>query len=77
MRCPIGAIGLATLALASLSAEEPAAGRIENLGVPVRAGGLMGCTVGPDGRGGESLYFNFNQTGGKLFLVQVDRQDHP
>jgi len=32
----------------------------------------MGCIVGPDGRGGEALYFNLNQTGGKLFLVQVD-----
>lgn len=32
----------------------------------------MGCLVGPDGRGGEALYFNFNQTGAPLFLVQVD-----
>jgi hypothetical protein len=32
----------------------------------------MGCIVGPNGRGGEALYFNFNQTGGRLFLVQVD-----
>jgi streptogramin lyase len=32
----------------------------------------MGCIVGPNGHGGEALYFNFNQTGGKLFLVQVD-----
>jgi streptogramin lyase len=47
-------------------------GRFEPLGVPVRTGGLMGCIVGPDGLGGESLYFNFNQTGGKLFLVQVN-----
>jgi hypothetical protein len=27
----------------------------------VRKGGLMCCLVGPDGRGGEALYFNFNQ----------------
>jgi streptogramin lyase len=47
-------------------------GRFEPLGVPVRTGGLMGCILGPDGLGGESLYFNFNQTGGKLFLVQVN-----
>ncbi len=46
--------------------------RFESLGIPVRVGGLMGCLVGPDGRGGEALYFNFNQTGGKLFLVQVN-----
>ncbi len=48
------------------------AGNFERLGTPVRVGGLMGCVVGPNGRGGEALYFNFNQTGGKLFLVQVD-----
>jgi len=48
------------------------AGRFESLGVPVRVGGLMGCIIGPDGRGSEALYFNFNQTGGKLFLVQVN-----
>lgn len=44
----------------------------ESLGIPVRAGGLMGCIVGPNGRGGDALYFNFNQLSGKLFLVQVD-----
>lgn len=44
----------------------------ESLGIPVRAGGLMGCVVGPNGRGGEALYFNFNQLSGRLFLVQVD-----
>jgi outer membrane protein assembly factor BamB len=47
-------------------------GRFESLGVPVRVGGLMGCVVGPNGRGGEALYFNFNQLSGRLFLVQVD-----
>ena len=46
--------------------------RFESLGVPVRVGGLMGCIVGPNGRGGEALYFNFNQAGAPLFLVQVD-----
>ena len=47
-------------------------GRFESLGIPVRVGGLMGCIVGPDGRGGEALYFNLNQTVAPLFLVQVD-----
>ena len=32
----------------------------------------MGCVVGPNGHGGEALYFNFNQLSGLLFLVQVD-----
>jgi outer membrane protein assembly factor BamB len=32
----------------------------------------MGCIVGPDGKGGEALYFNFNQLSGLLFLVQVN-----
>jgi len=50
----------------------PRAADFESLGIPVRAGGLMGCLVGPNGRGGEALYFNFNQLNGKLFLVQVD-----
>ncbi len=61
---------LGCLALAFAAA--PDSGRFESLGVPVKVGGLKGCVVGPDGRGGEALYFNFNQTGGKLFLVQVD-----
>jgi streptogramin lyase len=55
-----------------LLAGAPAAGQFECLGIPVRVGGLMGCIVGPNGRGGEALYFNFNQISGKLFLVQVD-----
>src|SRR5439155_1669397 len=49
-----------------------AQGRFESLGTPVRKGGLMGCVVGPNGHGGEALYFNFNQLSGLLFLVQVD-----
>lgn len=32
----------------------------------------MGCIVGPNGHGGEALYYNFDQTGNHLFLVQVD-----
>ena len=52
--------------------EPPEGSRFECLGIPVRKGGLMGCLVGPNGRGGEALYFNFNQSGAPLFLVQVD-----
>ncbi|MBI4602304.1 MAG: PQQ-like beta-propeller repeat protein [Planctomycetes bacterium] len=71
----------AVAALAALAAaggapaappEGGAEGSFESLGVPVRTGGLMGCIVGPDGRGGEALYFNFNQSGAPLFMVQVD-----
>ncbi|MCC7375625.1 MAG: PQQ-like beta-propeller repeat protein [Verrucomicrobiales bacterium] len=62
---------LATLGWAAQGAA-PESGQFESLGIPVRAGGLMGCLVGPNGRGGEALYFNFNQLSGKLFLVQVD-----
>lgn len=47
-------------------------GRLESLGIPVRVGGLMGCIVSPNGRGGEVLYFDFNQDGAPLFLAQVD-----
>ncbi len=47
-------------------------GKFESVGIPVRKGGLMGCIVGPDGKGGEALYFNFNQISGRLFLVQVN-----
>ncbi len=65
-------LGLVLLVAARLSGEPEPVGRFESLGIPVRAGGLMGCIAGPDGRGGEALYFNFNQTGGKLFLVQVN-----
>jgi streptogramin lyase len=67
-------IVLFLIALCSLrlAAAEPVMGTFEKLGVPVRVGGLMGCIVGPNGRGGEALYFNFNQVSGTLFLVQVD-----
>ena len=59
-------------ALVCAGGEPAAAGRYESLGIPVRKGGLMGCLVGPYGRGGQALYFNFNQLKGRLFLVQVD-----
>lgn len=67
---------LAAVLAAALSAASPGvvaeSSGFENLGVPVRVGGLMGCVVGPNGRGGEALYFNFNQAAAPLFLVQVD-----
>jgi outer membrane protein assembly factor BamB len=80
VKCNPCALGLAALIAARVLAEAPpaggapapASGSFECLGIPVRVGGLMGCVVGPDGRGGEALYFNFNQTSGKLFLVQVN-----
>lgn len=56
----------------AMEAAETLPGRFESLGIPVRKGGLMGCIVGPDGKGGEALYFNFNQLSGLLFLVQVN-----
>ncbi len=67
---------LLIVAIAGLSTELPAEsskdGDFESLGIPVRKAGLMGCIVGPNGRGGEALYYNFNQLSGALFLVQVD-----
>src|SRR5438552_1762822 len=70
---PIGVMGFNFLCLVSvLGAAQPEPGRFESLGIPVRKGGLMGCIVGPNGQGGEALYFNFNQISGLLFLVQVD-----
>lgn len=65
----------AALLLAVLALLHPASAAdsaFEPLGIPVRVGGLKGCLVGSDGQGGEALYFNFNQTSGKLFLVQVN-----
>jgi streptogramin lyase len=61
-------LGLTTSSIAA----ETNQGRFESLGIPVRVGGLMGCIVGPDGRGGEALYFNLNQAAAPLFLVQVN-----
>ncbi|MBI3848746.1 MAG: hypothetical protein HY298_00435 [Verrucomicrobia bacterium] len=55
-----------------LAAAQSDGGKFESVGIPVRKGGLMGCIVGPDGKGGEVLYFNFNQLSGLLFLVQVN-----
>jgi streptogramin lyase len=46
--------------------------RFESLGIPVHMGGLMGCIAGPNGRGGEALYYNLDQTGGRMLLIQVD-----
>ena len=70
------AICIWTVLLLGFAGVIPAAtsdnGKFESLGIPVRKGGLMGCILGPNGRGGEALYFNFNQISGKLFLVQVD-----
>jgi streptogramin lyase len=63
-------IGLGLLTHCAMA--QNSGGQFESLGIPVRAGGLKGCLVGPDGRGGEALYFNFNQVGGNLFLVQVN-----
>ncbi|MBI4325388.1 MAG: hypothetical protein HY674_09005, partial [Chloroflexi bacterium] len=63
---------LGAFAITCGAAESSPAGRFESLGIPVRKGGLMGCLVGPNGRGGEALYFNLNQTAAPLFLVQVD-----
>ncbi len=72
MKLHLLALGLAVLLAPRPVAADPASGQFELLGVPVRVGGLMGCVAGPNGRGGEALYFNFNQISGKLFLVQVD-----
>ena len=72
MKIGLSILGLALQVCAVLAADGAPAGRFEFLGIPVRVGGLMGCIIGPNGRGGEALYFNFNQVSGKLFLVQVD-----
>lgn len=63
---------LSLTVVVGLSAQVTKSGEFKSLGIPVRAGGLMGCLVGPNGNGGESLYFNFNQARAPLFLVQVD-----
>lgn len=65
-------LGLAAALWVKVCFASTGAQGFEKLGIPVRAGGLMGCVVGSDGRGGEALYFNFNQLSGKLFLVQVN-----
>ena len=63
---------LSALVLLGVNALGAGEGQFESLGIPVRVGGLMGCIIGPDGKGGEALYFNMNQTAGALFLVQVN-----
>jgi outer membrane protein assembly factor BamB len=72
MKTPLRSIGLLALILVYRLVQAASPGEFEFLGIPVRVGGLMGCVVGPDGQGGESLYFSFNQISGKLFLVQVN-----
>lgn len=48
-------------------------GRFEDLGIPIRKAGFKGCIVAPDRTGEKDiLYFNFNQTGDRLFLLAVD-----
>ena len=64
------ALFFAAFALAQIAVAADSA--FESLGIPVRVAGLKGCIVASDGHGGEALYFNFNQTSGKLFLVQVN-----
>lgn len=45
----------------------------EDLGVPVKRAGFRGCLVAPDASGKKDLlYFNFNQIGGRLFLLSID-----
>ena len=68
---------LFALALAMLCsgviATSTAAGEFQDLGIPVTKAGLMGAMVGPDARGENTrLYFNFNQSGAPMFIVQVD-----
>jgi outer membrane protein assembly factor BamB len=76
MSPPMKVINFRSLLLLCFASVLPAApsevGKFESLGIPVRVGGLMGCVVGPDGRGGEALYFNLNQAAAPLFLVQVN-----
>ena len=71
LRFLYGCLALACAAGMSAAAA-PGPGHFESLGIPVRVGGLMGCIVGSNGHGGQALYFNFNQNGAPLFLVQVD-----
>lgn len=50
-----------------------ATGSFEDLGVPVTKGSIFCAYVGPDENGENNmLYFNFNQHGAPLFIVQVD-----
>lgn len=56
-----------------LTATVPTDAEFEDIGIPVTKAGLMGYIVGPDEDGETTkLYFNFNQDGAPLFLVQVD-----
>ena len=45
----------------------------DRLGVPVTIAGFKGCLVAPDASGEKDLlYFNFNQSGDRLFLLVLD-----
>ena len=52
LRLTIGVLAIATVFSV---VHESAPAQFESLGIPVKAGGLMGCIVGPNGRGGEAL----------------------
>jgi outer membrane protein assembly factor BamB len=48
-------------------------GEFEDLGIPIRKAGYKGCLVAPEGSGKRDLlYFNFNQSGDRLFILAVD-----
>jgi outer membrane protein assembly factor BamB len=68
----LGIVATSAVAACVALGSQPVKSQFEDLGIPVRKGGLTGCIVGPDGRGGEALYFSFNQSGAPLFLVQVN-----
>jgi hypothetical protein len=62
-----------TIALLSAALVNAAPGTFEDLGIPVTKGMILCAFVGPDETGANTmLYFNFNQTGAPLFVVQVD-----
>jgi outer membrane protein assembly factor BamB len=64
---------LLILSLGGALVAPAAAGKFEDLGIPIRKAGTMGFIVGPDKSGTQDLlYCNFNQDGGTLFLVVVD-----
>lgn len=72
MRAYTGVI-LAVFMLIGVTLVPATAGSFEDLGIPVVKAGLMGSMVGPDATGANTmLYFNFNQEGAPMFIVQVD-----
>ncbi len=46
--------------------------KFEDLGIPITKAGYKGCLVAPDASGKDLLYFNFNQSGDRLFILSVD-----